>query len=75
MKEREWLRSIRNYKFLTQEDVATKANISRSYYTRIESGTQTPSIDVAKRVASVLIFDWAIFFEDECSLKEQKRLA
>lgn len=70
-----WLRVMRNNKFMTHEEVANEANISRSYYTRIEAGTQTPSIEVAKSVASVLDFNWAIFFEDKCSLKEQKQLA
>jgi putative transcriptional regulator len=72
---RKWLKSIRVEKNLTHEDVAKNCNISRSYYTHIENGTKTPTVNVAKRIAEYLGFDWTIFFENKCSLKEHKTTA
>lgn len=67
---RNWLKEIRDSKGLTQEQVAILSDISRSHYTHIEKGTKTPSVDVAKRIAKALKFNWPIFFEDKCSLGE-----
>jgi len=70
---RKWLKDIRDSKGLTQEQVAILSGISRSHYTHIEQGTKTPSVNVAKRIAKQLGFDWTIFFEDKSSLQEQER--
>lgn len=70
---RKWLKEIRDNRFLTQEEVSKLANISRTHYTRIEAGNNSPSVDVAKRISKVLKFDWVIFFENESSSKEQKQ--
>lgn len=67
---RYWLKEIRILKRLTQEDVAFQSDISRSFYTHIENGTKTPSVEVAKKIANTLGFDWTIFFTSECSLRE-----
>jgi len=71
---RKWLKDIRDSKGLTQEQVAILSGISRSHYTHIEQGTKTPSVNVAKRIAKQLGFDWTIFFEDKSYLKEQKQV-
>lgn len=47
---------------LTQEEVADQAKIARSYYTNIENGIKTPSMNVAKRIADVLNTSVDIFF-------------
>jgi putative transcriptional regulator len=39
---------------MTQEELAKKANISRTYLTNIENGIYTPSLEVAKNIASIL---------------------
>jgi putative transcriptional regulator len=39
---------------LTQQEVADRARITRSFYTRIECGSRSPSIAVAKRIADAL---------------------
>lgn len=70
---RAWLKEIRDSKGLTQEKVAKLSGISRSHYTHIEQGTKTPSVEVAKRIAKQLDFDWTFFFEDKSSLKEHKQ--
>lgn len=67
---RTWLKKLRDSKGLTQEQVAILSDISRSHYTHIEKGTKTPSVDVAKRIAKSLSFEWTVFFDKNSSLKE-----
>ncbi len=71
---RKWLKETRDSKGLTQEEVAKLSGISRSHYTQIESGNKTPSVEVAKRIAKTLKFEWVIFFENKCSLKEHLQI-
>ncbi len=54
--KRDWLSNIRKSKRLTQQYVASKAFIDRSYYSHIESGKRNPSLTVAKNIATVLNF-------------------
>lgn len=54
VKMREQLKEIRKSKNLTQLQVANKLNIERSYYTKIERGQRTPSLDVALKIKEVL---------------------
>jgi putative transcriptional regulator len=61
---RTWLKELRERKEMTQSQVAESCKISRSYYTHIEKGTKTPSVENAKKIASVLDFSWTNFFED-----------
>ena len=63
---RQWLQTLRLDKKLTQEDIAARAGIKRSYYTMIENGTRNPSVKVAKQLATVLGFPWTLFFDQEC---------
>lgn len=65
-----WLEKIRNEKGLTHEQVAEQVGIDRSYYTKIENGS-IPSVKVAKRIASVLGFDWTLFYEQDCAINAQ----
>lgn len=67
---RKWLKNIRDIKGYTHEDIARICEISRSYYTHIENGTKTPSVQLAKVLGGKLDFNWIIFFEKDCSLKE-----
>ncbi|GIN71283.1 putative HTH-type transcriptional regulator YqaF [Bacillus sp. J14TS2] len=60
---RNWLKSLRIQKGLTQQEIADIVNIERAYYTMIESGNRNPSVSVAKSIASAIGFDWTIFFE------------
>ena len=66
-----WLKDIRLKLDLTQEQVAERAGISRTFYTEIETGSKNPSTKTAKKIAQVLNFDWVIFFEDECRETQQ----
>lgn len=62
---RQWLKDIRLEKGYTQEEVAYRSKVQRSYYTMIESGNRRPSVVVAKSIAKTLNFQWTIFFEEE----------
>ena len=37
---------------------AERAGIAQSYYAMIESGERSPGVDVARRLGSVMGFDW-----------------
>lgn len=39
---------------MTQAEVATKANITINYYTRIERGEENPSLEVIKGLTTAL---------------------
>ncbi|MGF9822652.1 helix-turn-helix transcriptional regulator [Brevibacillus agri] len=70
MNPNHWLVNIRSEKNMTQEQVAELAGIDRSWYTKIEKGT-TPSVKVAKKIASALDFPWTNFFEKNCDVSTQ----
>jgi putative transcriptional regulator len=59
------LKQIRKEKNYTQEEVGRRSSITRNYYTQIELGVRVPSVTVAKAIASVLEFDWRLFYEDD----------
>lgn len=61
---RHWLFHIRKAKGHTQREVADACGIKRQYYGMIENGAR-PSVDVAKRIAAFLGFEWTLFFECE----------
>lgn len=69
---RNWLRKIRETAKLSQAQVAAMAGISQNYYSTIESGTRgNPlNVDVAKRIASALGFEWTRFYEEDDDRKE-----
>ncbi|MCY9197320.1 helix-turn-helix domain-containing protein [Bacillus atrophaeus] len=61
-----WLRKKREDANLTQEQLAIKVGIARSTYGAIETGERNVRPHVAKKIASILDFDWTLFFEEEC---------
>lgn len=54
MKVIKTLKDHRIEKQLLQKDVAKKANISKSFYSLIESGHRSCSIDTASKISEVL---------------------
>jgi transcriptional regulator with XRE-family HTH domain len=60
---RKWLIDIRNGR--TQAQIAKAAGITQQMYSFIELGVRRPSVEVAKKIASVMGFNWTLFFEDE----------
>ena len=59
------LRDKRKEKGLTQTQLSKQANVAQSMICNIEKGVRQPSVQVAKRLAAVLDFDWALIFKDE----------
>ena len=49
---------------LNENQAAIILGVDRSYMTYIISGKKSPSPDMAKRIALLLGFDWALFFEN-----------
>ena len=66
-KRREWLIEARKARGLTTYTAAEKAGISQSTYAQIETGRRNPSIKVARKIASILLFDWTFFFRDSAA--------
>ncbi|MBV4422790.1 helix-turn-helix transcriptional regulator [Clostridium tyrobutyricum] len=50
--QRKTLVSLRKKMNLTQKDISSKLGITASYYGMIEQGTRTPSLTLAKNIAS-----------------------
>jgi putative transcriptional regulator len=66
---RGWLKKLRHESHnLTQEQLAKMVGISRTMITEIENGNANPSVEVAKKIASVMGFNWTRFYEDEDDL-------
>ena len=63
---RAWLKEIREKAGLSQMVVAKKAGISQNYYSSIETGVRgNPlNVDIAKKIAEGLHFDWTRFYEE-----------
>lgn len=60
---REWLIATRKAKGFTQAQIAEKAGICRTYYTRIEGGQFDIPAKTAQRIAAALGFDWTEFYK------------
>lgn len=59
-----WLQEARIKSGLSQKEVAQQTFITHQFYNYVENGKRHPSNKIAKRIASVLGFDWTRF-EDE----------
>lgn len=51
-------------KGFTKYQVAQILDVDRGYITRITKGERVPSVDMAKRIGTLLDFDWHLFFAD-----------
>ena len=54
---RNYLKSIRNEKKMTQQDVADKLNISHSYYSMIEKGERKQEMSISMLCKLSEVFD------------------
>lgn len=70
----EVLKERRDLLGYSQQEVANKAGIERSYYTKIENGLR-PSVKVAQSLGKVLGLDWTIFFTNNCAKNAQFQTA
>ena len=70
---RYWLKSIRESKKLTAQEVADEAGISQGYLTTIENGQRGANLPprTAKAIAEVLWFDWTRFYEGEDAMEDR----
>lgn len=67
---RKWLVDLRGEKSKSQREIAKECGISQNFYSWIELGERRPSVEVAKRIAEILGFDWTRFYETEISDKK-----
>ena len=72
-KGRIWFKQTREEKGFTQEELAAKIGITRQHIGLIENGVVAPSVEVAKKIAAVLGFDWTRFYEDDSDERKQQR--
>jgi|BioPla2DNA2_1021312.scaffolds.fasta_scaffold383885_1 putative transcriptional regulator len=70
MRERTWLREMRDKRQLTQQQVADLIRTTQQHYSLIEKGERRPSPLLAKRIAALFGFDWTVFFDDEAAAEE-----
>lgn len=61
---RDWMVAVREKKSLTQKDLATVVGTTRQMVSAIETNSRNPSVDVAKKIAEALGFDWTRFYDD-----------
>ena len=59
----EYIAEARKKKNLTQTKAASLIGMHQASYSNIESGKRKPSVDAAKKIASVLDVDWKLFFK------------
>ena len=59
------LRQIRRSKDITQEDLAKKVNVAKSYLCQIERETKSPSVNLLDEIAEVLGCSVTDFFVKE----------
>lgn len=50
---------------MTQQELSDMSGVKRSTIAMIENGTNIPNVHNAKKLASVLGFRWAEFYEEE----------
>ncbi|HHX50559.1 MAG TPA: helix-turn-helix transcriptional regulator [Clostridia bacterium] len=60
-----WLRNRRIEENLTQSEVAELAGVDVTMINKVELGERRPSVEVAKKIATVLGFDWTRFYEEK----------
>jgi DNA-binding XRE family transcriptional regulator len=58
------LRQLRAARHMSQEALAHRAGINRSFYSRIESGAQSPTVDKLHNIAVALRVHVADLFRD-----------
>jgi len=58
------LQNIRESKKMTQQEIANLAGVDISMISKIESGLRRPSVELAKKIAKVLDFDWTLFYRE-----------
>ena len=65
----EHLKKLRLEAGLTQSELSNKLGCTMQYYNMIENGKKIPSVQLSKKIASILGTDWTIFFNIEVNQK------
>lgn len=68
---RDWLVAKRKDQGMSQKDVAKAVRIAQPSYCNIEKGERSPSVEVAKRIAAVLKFEWTYFYGEAPGGREE----
>ncbi len=55
-----YIKSLRTSKYLTQQELADKTGLSKSYISGIEKGVKTPRIEQVEKIAKVLMIPVSI---------------
>lgn len=63
------LKKLRLDAGLTQSELSNKLGCTMQYYNMIENGKKIPSVQLSKKIASILGTDWTIFFNNEINQK------
>lgn len=58
-----WLVKKRESKGITQAQLAIICGVDVTMISHIENGKRRPSVEVAKKIAEALNFDWTLFYE------------
>lgn len=48
----------------SMKQLSKELDISESYYCLIENGDRCPSVEIAKKIANALNFDWTLFYDE-----------
>ena len=65
------LRELRETNGMSQEILAQKVGVTRQYIGMLENEVATPSVDVAKKIAKELGFEWTRFYEDNPNVSNE----
>ena len=59
------IKKLREGAKMTQDALARETGVIRQTISNIECGVSRPSVELAKKIACVLKFDWPEFFADD----------
>jgi transcriptional regulator with XRE-family HTH domain len=67
------IKELRKEKKLSQEKLALKADIDRTYMTSVENGKRNISIQNIDKILSALNISYSLFFDSELFNSDKKR--
>lgn len=61
--KREWLITLRNEKGYSQEKLSEMIGVTQMTISNVENGSRRPSVELAKKLGTLLDFEWTKFYE------------